>query len=134
MTADSSALVAAFAPWHLAHRAAAARVSAVKDLVAHAELETYSVLTRLPQAQRAPAAVAAEYLREGFTGTRLVLSASRRRRLIGDLEASGVQAGAVYDALIGLTAAEHGHALLTCDQRAHALYGRLDIDHELLVA
>jgi len=134
VTPDSSALVAAFAPWHEAHGAAAARLTDVKDLVAHAELETYSVLTRLPEPQRAPADVAAQYLSESFAGARLVLPAARRRRLVSDLQSLGIRAGAAYDALIALTAAAHGHALLTCDRRAQSLYARLSVDHELLTA
>ncbi len=38
MTPDANALVAAFAPWHEAHGAAAARLTDGRDLVAHAEL------------------------------------------------------------------------------------------------
>ncbi|HLL86835.1 MAG TPA: hypothetical protein VK387_05955 [Thermoleophilaceae bacterium] len=47
-TADASAIVAAFASWHEKHTTAVERISDVTELVAHAELEAYSVLTRLP--------------------------------------------------------------------------------------
>lgn len=42
MTPDSSAIVAAFAPWHPLHDQARKALRGVADLVAHAELETYS--------------------------------------------------------------------------------------------
>lgn len=45
---------------------------------------------------------------------------------------SGVDGGAVYDALVGLTAAEAGRVLLTRDVRAARTYHRLGIDYELM--
>lgn len=44
----------------------------------------------------------------------------------------GVDGGAVYDALVGLTATEAGRLLLTRDVRAARIYHRLGIDYELL--
>lgn len=132
MTADASAIVAAFAPWHEEHEAAAERIEEVSDLVAHAELEAFSVLTRLPPELRVPTEVAAEYLGGQFPGARLVLPPDQRAELLGRLVDSGVFGGRVYDALIGLTAAAHAEPLLSCDRRAVPTYRRLGVDTELL--
>jgi predicted nucleic acid-binding protein len=132
LTADASAIVAAFAPWHEDHEAASERIGAVDDLVAHAELEAYSVLTRLPAPLRAPAGVVAEYLAQQFPGGRLVLPESARSGLTHQLAARAVIGGQVYDALIALTAAAHGKPVLTCDERALPIYRRLGVETELL--
>jgi predicted nucleic acid-binding protein len=96
--------------------------------VAHAELETYSVLTRLPEPQRAEPALVAEYLRRDYSGKRLALPEAARRGLIERLAALSIAGGAVYDALVGLTAAHHGYRLLSCDRRAESVYTRLGIE------
>ena len=46
--------------------------------------------------------------------------------------AAGVEGGAVYDGLVGLTAAEAGRTLLTRDARAAGIYRRLGIDYDLM--
>lgn len=130
MTADTSVLVAAFADWHERHEAAASAVEGVADVVAHAELEAYWVLTRLPDPHRAPAEVAAAYLQEACPGRRLVLGAASRRRLIARLAGADLTGGAAYDALIADTAAEHGLELLTCDHRAQRTYRRLGVAYQ----
>jgi len=104
----------------------------IADLVAHAELETYSVLTRLPAPSRADPQLVAEYLRRRHPGARLVLDARSRRSLVGDLGARGLAGGRVYDALIAATAAHHGHELLSCDLRAANVYERLGTEFQLL--
>ncbi len=132
MTADASAIVAAFASWHESHAAAAERIVDVRDLVSHAELEAYSVLTRLPAELRAPGRVVAEYLTEQFPGDRLVLPPEHRRGITPELAEHGVRGGQVYDALIAMTAAAHGETLLSCDRRAAPTYRRIGVETELL--
>jgi predicted nucleic acid-binding protein len=132
VTPDSSAIVAAFSPWHPLHEPARAALRGVTDLVAHAELEAYSILTRLPAPFRAEAAVAAEYLRRRFPGARLVLSAAQRRSLVGRLAASGVAGGSAYVALIGATARQADRDLVTCDRRAVSVYERLGARFHLI--
>jgi predicted nucleic acid-binding protein len=132
LTPDTSVLIAAYSPWHDQHEAAFAAVDGIDDLVAHAELEAYSVLTRMPAAQRAPADVVSQYLAEEFPGQRLVLSELARTGLLRLLAAVDVAAGAVYDALIALTAREHGLGLISLDRRASAVYERLDVRYELI--
>jgi len=132
VTPDSSAIVAAFAPWHPLHDAARRALRGVGDLIAHAELETYSVLTRLPSPFRVQPAAVAEYLRRRHPGRRLVLPGLGRAAFVADLAAKGLAGGAVYDALIAATAAHHDQTLATCDRRATAVYERLGARFDLL--
>jgi predicted nucleic acid-binding protein len=117
VTPDSSVVIAAFASWNDHHEAAIEALGETRDLVAHAELESYSVLTRLPEPFRAEPALVAEYLRE-----------SERRELVGRLAGLSIAGGAVYDALVAATAVHHGHRLLTCDARAMTTYERLGVE------
>jgi toxin FitB len=90
-------------------------------LSGHALAETYSVLTRLPGDLRLAPADAARLLRERF-GPPLLLSAEKAGRLADVLAERGVAGGAVYDAMVGLAAAEHGVELATRDARATITY------------
>jgi predicted nucleic acid-binding protein len=130
VTPDSSVVIAAFASWNRHHEAAVQALAAgeVRDLVAHTELESYSVLTRLPEPFRAAPELVAEYLGEDYPGTRLALPERERRKLVRKLASLSIAGGAVYDAITALTAAQHGHSLLSCDRRAAAVYGRLDVE------
>jgi predicted nucleic acid-binding protein len=127
VTADSSVLVAAFSTWHAQHAEALSAAREVRSLIAHAELEAYSVLTRLPEPFRLSAADVASYLRAQFPGERLVLPARARRGLVERLADAGIVGGRVYDALIGLTARAHDLPLLTCDARAARTYHALGV-------
>jgi predicted nucleic acid-binding protein len=130
VTADSSVVIAAFASWNQHHDAAVEALAAgdVQDLVAHVELESYSVLTRLPEPFRAEAELVAEYLHEDYPGRRLALPERERRRLVRRLASLSISGGAVYDAIAAITATENGHSLLSCDRRAASVYGRLDVE------
>lgn len=100
--------------------------------MAHAEIETYSVLTRLPPPFRAQPSVVADYLRRRHPGPRLVLPPSARGILVERLASDGLTGGVVYDALIAATAAHHDHPLVTCDQRAVQVYERVGAAFELI--
>ena len=132
MTPDTSVLVAAFSTWHAAHDTARAALVGVRDLISHVELETYSVLTRLPAPHRAPAGVAAEYLARQYAGERLVLGERTRSSLVAGLAETGIWGGRAYDALVAATAADHGRTLLTRDRRAVAVYERVGARYELI--
>lgn len=132
MTADASAVVAAFSSWHPLHDDARKVLRRVRELVAHAELEAYSVLTRLPAPFRAEPALVAEYLRRRHPGARLVLDAGTRRSLVEQFAAQAVAGGRVYDALIATTAAQHGLELVSCDQRAVSVYRQMGARFVLL--
>jgi predicted nucleic acid-binding protein len=127
VTPDSSVVIAAFASWNRHHEAAIEALGDARDLVAHAELESYSVLTRLPEPFRAAPALVAEYLREDFPGKRMVVSDAERRELLTRFADLSIAGGAVYDAIVAATAAHHGHGLLSCDRRAASTYDRLGV-------
>jgi predicted nucleic acid-binding protein len=130
VTPDSSVVIAAFASWNRQHEAAveALEENGVHDLLAHAELEAYSVLTRLPDPFRAEPALVAEYLHKDYPGRRMVLPERERRNLLRRLASLSIAGGAVYDAMTAATAAHHGHSLLSCDRRAASVYSRLDVE------
>ncbi len=128
MTPDSSVVIAAFASWNRHHDAAIEALGDTRDLMAHAELESYSVLTRLPEPFRAAPALVAEYLREDFPGKRMVVPDAERRALLTRFADLSIAGGAVYDAIVAATAAHHGHRLLSCDRRAASTYDRLGVE------
>lgn len=128
MTPDSSVVIAAFASWNEKHEAALEALGDVRDLVAHVELEVYSVLTRLPEPLRAEPVLVAEYLREDFSGERMALDEPERRALVKRLADLSISGGAAYDASVAVTANHHGRTLLSCDLRAARTYERLGID------
>jgi predicted nucleic acid-binding protein len=130
VTPDSSVVIAAFASWNRHHDAAieALAENDVRDLLAHTELESYSVLTRLPEPFRAEPALVAEYLHRDYPGRRMVLHERERRGLLRRLASLSIAGGAVYDAMAAATAAHHGHGLLSCDRRAASVYGRLEVE------
>jgi hypothetical protein len=100
---------------------------------AHARIETYSVLTRMPPPHRLAPAVVAELLERWFPGRRTIVPSRRlSREIVKRCGENGVDGGAVYDALIGLTAAEAGVPLMTRDLRAARTYHRLDVDVDVI--
>jgi predicted nucleic acid-binding protein len=131
---DTSVAVALLVADHEHHRATHAAVgSRSLGLAGHAAYETYSVLTRLPPPARRPSNVVAALLEANFPGT-AHLSPERAEGLIGALAAEGIGGGAVYDALVGATAAEHGIVLATRDRRAVDTYRALGVDVEVLAS
>ena len=129
-TCDTSVLVPALASWHPHHEAALAVVTGRVDLlVAHALLEAYSVLTRLPAPHRFTPQVAG-VLVDGLA--RRVIQVSNPHSLIARMAGAGLGGGAVYDALIGATAAEHDCLLLTRDHRARSTYDVIGVRYEVL--
>ena len=87
------------------------------QLAHHAQLESYAVLTRLPGDARLSAADAAILLVERF-GAPVMLKAAAAKNLLAQLSAVGVVGGAVYDAVIGITARDADALLL--DPRPHS--------------
>jgi len=128
-TSVAISLLVADHPDHDATHAAVGRRSL--GLSGHAYFETSSVLTRLPGSLRRGPQEVAMLLRESFPKSRF-LDAGESESLIvrfGDLEIAG---GAVYDALVGHTAAVHGLALVTRDARAIPIYRLLSVDLRVL--
>lgn len=119
---DSSVVVAAFASWHEQHRIARKALAGRPRLVAHAAVESYSVLTRLPPPHRVQPAIAHAFLTQRFTEPVLVLSESGYREFLTTVASSRIVGGTAYDALIAFTAAEHAATLLSIDERAVLTY------------
>lgn len=130
ITCDTSVLVPALASWHVAHASSRAALGEVRVIGAHVLLETYSVLTRLPGRQRIDARQAGAVV-EALDWEVVSLAGPQHRALIADLARSGVSGGAVYDALVGATAAAHSLTLLTRDRRAQRTYDALGIPYAM---
>lgn len=129
---DSSVVIAGFAPWHEHHVPAREVLAGRPRLPAHAGLEAYSVLTRLPEPFRTDPHLVAAFLRQTFTSSRLALGVDEHAELPQQLASLGISGGAVYDALIALTAAAAGAELVTLDRRALATYQRCQVAASLL--
>jgi hypothetical protein len=91
-------------------------------LVAHAAVESYSVLTRLPPPHRANPSIVHAFITQRFTEPYLALSEAGYQELLTTLATRQILGGPAYDALIAFTAAEHHATLLSLDQRASATY------------
>ncbi len=130
---DTSVVVAMFGAWHEHHGVARDVLSLAPALPGHAALEAYSVLTRLPEPFRADPPVVAQFLHTTFPAARLVLDADRQAALPGRLAGMAISGGAVYDALVALTAQAAGAVLVTLDRRALAIYERCGAAVRLLV-
>ena len=124
----TSVAIPAFASWHPAHATALEIVNAGATLPAHAALETYSVLTRLPAPHRARPAEVLRFLRESFTGDWLTLPGSLVARLMQEMVDRGIAGGSTYDGLIGGAARSAGARLYTRDLRAKSTYDVLGVD------
>lgn len=119
---DTSVAIPLLVQTHSAH-AAVVRWWGRREIAlsGHALAETYSVLTRLPGDLRVTPVDAARLLRARFAAP-LQLKPRTAARLPEILSEIGVAGGAVYDALVGLAAVEHGATLATRDGRAAATY------------
>lgn len=130
---DSGVIIAAFASWHEAHAEAVAELRGRPRVAAHALLEAYSVLTRLPSPHRAPARLAAEFLNAVFPDDPLVLRPAQHRIFVtsrlNELQVSG---GASYDAVIAETVRSAGGTLVTLDHRALRTYLKIGCEARIL--
>jgi predicted nucleic acid-binding protein len=129
---DTSVAVAALDPHHLEHAASrAACIQRRPALAGHAVFETYSVLTRLPGANRVDPATAADVLQRAFP-ERCFLTVRQHDDLLRRLGRLGLVGGAVYDALVGESARVAGRTLITRDRRAARTYESVGVAFELL--
>jgi predicted nucleic acid-binding protein len=129
---DASVLVAAVAPWHEDHVAAAAVLRRLPRIPAHAAWETYSVLTRLPVPHRLEADEVAAWLRRALRAAPLTRPADAPASVLERCAEAGIVGGQVYDARIGATAAAAGAKLLTRDRRASASYAAVGAEWEIV--
>jgi hypothetical protein len=117
--------VAALAGWHADNELARAAAEGAA-IPAHARLETYSVLTRLPPPHRRPPDVASTLVARSFLPSETLVPSPRLNRTIVErCHEQSIEGSAVYDVLVALTAAKSKHPLVTRDERAAHTYTRL---------
>jgi predicted nucleic acid-binding protein len=125
---DTSVAVPFLLRGHPAHAGIRAAVAGKRiGLAGHAEFETFSVITRLPEPLRMSPPEARRMLHQNFPRTRH-LSSERAAEFLAVCADSGVAGGAVYDALVAATAIEHGRLLATRDRRALITYAALGVE------
>ncbi len=119
-------MVAAVCTWHEHHVPAVREVERRLErgerlaVAAHALVETYAVLTRLPAPHRLAAADAWVLIKTNFveSATVVVLNGQAHVTLLGRLAAQGVAGGRSYDAVIAACARQAKvDALLTFNPR-----------------
>ena len=130
---DSSVAVPALVRGLPDHEQARRELARMPAIPAHAAIETYSVITRLPEPYRVDPPSAARLIEHNF-GDRILagptaraLSAWLRRMAEG-----GVAGGAVYDAVIAEAARLAKATLVTADGRAATTYRAVGVEVQLL--
>jgi predicted nucleic acid-binding protein len=129
---DSSVVIAAFGEWHELNAAACSVLDEGAVIPAHALIETYSVLTGFPPPHRAPPRLVDEWLDSRFPTVLAPPGPSEHRELVRLLAREGRAGGAIYDALVGLTAKVHGALLVTADRRAALTYELIGVEARYL--
>lgn len=119
---DSSVAIAAFGDWHALNAQAVKVLDDGAAIPAHARLETYSVLTGFPPPHRAPAELVVTWLADRFSKVLAAPGPGEQREMLALLAGAGRIGGAVYDALVALTAKRAGATLVTADRRAASIY------------
>jgi predicted nucleic acid-binding protein len=128
ITPDSSVAIAAAASWHVGHDLAVAALEREEvRLIAHVAYETTAALSRMPEGHRVAPEIMLEWLERRFDGTWLTLPPAAARRTLRTAVEHGVRGGALYDALVGGTAAHHRLRLVTADRRAVPVYRALGV-------
>lgn len=120
--------VAAFGEWHRLNEPARRVLDDGAALPAHALLETYSVLTGFPPPHRAPPDLVDTWLDDRFTAILPAPAAGDLRDLVRGLASAARIGGAIYDALVALTAKLAGAVLVTADARATETYGVIGVE------
>lgn len=91
------------------------------------------MLTRLPPPHRLAAADVVPLLGRWFPPeATLAPTAELSRSVVERCSEHEISGGAVYDAVVALTAADAGAVVVTRDRRAARTYGRLGVAFELL--
>lgn len=132
LTADTSVIVPSIVQWHELHAQAASLVRTVDRVPAHALVEAFSVLTRLPMPLALAPTQATEALQRSFPELPLTLSPQGCIAAIRRLAEAGLGGGRIYDAIVAAAAAEAGARLLTADRRAIATYALMGANFQLV--
>lgn len=126
--ADTSVAVPMLLPTHENHGECLRFVRDKRPALAgHAAIETYSVITRLPTAQRLGPADAARAIATNFPVVAWP-SRDRSQRFLSSCAASGIVAGAVYDALVALAAVSTAAILVSLDRHALPTYRAMGVE------
>jgi predicted nucleic acid-binding protein len=130
---DTSVAIPVALPGHEHHAIARSSLPDGRTrLIAHVGIEAYSVLTRLPPPRRFDPVVALTYLRDEYEHPPAALQPDRYDTLLELAGTKGITGGAMYDALVGMTAKGLGATLLTLDRRAIKTYDLLGVDYRLI--
>lgn len=127
ITADTSVLVPALLAGHEFHDACHESTGLVDAAIGHTLVETYAVLTRLPQPYTVPPVQASAAIRT-YSASTITLPPDEIADALDRFVIARVRGGSTYDALVGATAAHHGASMLTRDERAAETYERLGVD------
>lgn len=122
---DANCLVAAVLETHVHHNETVLAIErleasgATATMLAHALLESYAVLTRLPGADRVDPHTAAAALADSWSDRAIAaVQPSDPWSFLNTASGEGIAGGRVYDALIGHTASDAGiDVLLTWNTR-----------------
>lgn len=129
---DTSAALAFVLPSNEAHDVVVARtLTASKGLAGHANVEAYSVLTRLPTPHRLSAVQATQVIATNFPHGQYLSNRDQERSLAALVQAR-IAGGAVYDGLVALAALRADCLLISCDRRAASTYQALGVRYELI--
>ena len=127
IAADTSVLVPALLGSHEFHDACHESAGLIDAAIAHVLVETYAVLTRLPQPYTVPPVQASAAIRS-YASPTIALPPDETADALDRFVIARARGGSTYDALIGAIAAHHGASLLTRDERAVETYERLGVD------
>jgi toxin FitB len=127
IAADSSVLVPALLDAHEFHDVCRESAGVVDAAIGHALLETYAVLTRLPQPYTVAPLEASAAVRS-YGANPYVLAGTALIDVIERFGSARIAGGSTYDAVIAATAVRHEVTLLTRDERAAAVYERVGAD------
>ncbi|MEM7480808.1 MAG: PIN domain-containing protein [Acidobacteriota bacterium] len=125
---DSSIAIAGFGDWHELHEPARDLLDEGVAIPAHAMLETYSVLTGFPPPHRAAPRLVRSWLDDRFATILPSPEVEKQQGFLRDLAEVGRTGGAVYDALVALTAKRADAVLATADVRASAVYELVGVE------
>lgn len=119
---DSSVAIAAFGEWHELNAVACSVLDEGAAIPAHAMIETYAVLTGFPPPHRAAPGLVDTWLDHRFSIVLPPPGSDEQRELVRTMAREGRPGGAIYDALVALTAKLEDAVLVTADDRAAPTY------------
>lgn len=123
-----------FASWHEDHGAVRSLLSEEMAIPAHVVLETYAVLTRLPEPHRVAGPAVATWLELQFVEVLDPPSGEAHRHLVTRLGNESITGGRTYDALVAATCLAHDRPLVSADHRARRTYDELGLEVILIAS